>query len=660
MKAELFEKEELYRKLLMTVPDIIVRTDLSGTIVYVNENAFKLYSFLSPGDLLGKNMLSFMAEEDLERAKQNTRLMFDHPLGPVEYHLKINKELDLYCEVNGDVLLDAQDQPAGMVYVIRDIGKRKEAEEALRESEERYKNFLSQISEAVFRLEVRPPMPLSLETEEQIDYLYDHAVLAECNQALLDMYRVERESDLIGKTMLEFHGGRNNPQNREAIREFVRSGYNVQGKITEEPDSQGNVRIYRNNALGIVENGLLVRSWSTQADITEQYRAEMERERLQAQLQQAQKMESVGRLAGGVAHDFNNMLGVILGYTDMSLGKIDADHPLSANLMKIRRAAERSANLTRQLLAFARKQTIAPRVLDLNETVEGMLEMLGRLIGEDIELAWLPGPSLWPVRVDPSQIDQILANLCVNAKDAISCNGRITIETDNFMLEGGGASFFSEDQKTGPYVRLTVSDNGCGMDQNVQAHLFEPFFTTKETGKGTGLGLATVYGVVKQNGGYISIYSELEMGTSVKIYFPAQDEPPDHKPSALKPEPRARGQGTILLVEDEPAILEMTALMLREFGYTVLSAATPGPGLELARRHECIDLLITDVVMPGMNGKELARSLLELHPRMKGIFMSGYTAEVIAHHGVLEPDVQFINKPFSIEELAAKVNEVLS
>lgn len=386
-----------------------------------------------------------------------------------------------------------------------------------------------------------------------------------------------------------------------------------------------------------------------------------ERKTLEARLQQAQKLESVGLLAGGVAHDFNNMLGVILGHTDLALMRVDLASPLHADLMAIRKAAERSADLTRQLLAFARKQTADPKVLDLNEAVEGMLEMLRRLIGEDIDLAWLPAKNLWPVKIDPSQFDQILANLCINAKDAIEGVGKLTIETGTTVFDqaycAGHPGFV-----LGEYVLLAVSDDGSGMDKETQANLFEPFFTTKKMGKGTGLGLATVYGIVKQNNGFINVYSEPGHGTTFKIYLPwhvggQADEPlnPIDSTEAL-----GRGYETVLLVEDESGILALTTMMLERQGYTVLAASTPCEAIRLANEHPGeIHLLITDVVMPEMNGRKLAERLMPLHPNLKLLFMSGYTSNVIAHQGVLNEGVCFIQKPFSMKDFATKVREVL-
>ncbi|MCX6545717.1 MAG: ATP-binding protein [Acidobacteria bacterium] len=394
-------------------------------------------------------------------------------------------------------------------------------------------------------------------------------------------------------------------------------------------------------------------------DITAHKRAEEEQARLETQLQQAQKMESVGRLAGGVAHDFNNMLSVILGHAELALAQVDLTQPLHADLEEIRKAAMRSADLTRQLLAFARKQTVAPRVLDLNDTVAGMINMLRRLIGENVDLQWRPAADLWPVNVDPSQIDQILANLCVNARDAISGVGKVTIETGNTTFDERYCAA-NVGCNPGDYVLLALSDDGCGMDKDTVSHLFEPFFTTKVMGKGTGLGLATIYGIVKQNSGSVNVYSEPNLGTTFKIYLPRHAGKAAEARTEGPTKPTARGQETILLVEDEPAILTLTKRMLEQQGYSVLAASTPGGAKSLAKEHAGeIHLLMTDVVMPEMNGRILARNLLYLYPRMKRLFMSGYTADVIAHQGVLDEGVHFVQKPFSTEELATKVRNAL-
>ncbi|GAW68264.1 chemotaxis protein CheY [Geoanaerobacter pelophilus] len=385
-------------------------------------------------------------------------------------------------------------------------------------------------------------------------------------------------------------------------------------------------------------------------DIT-QYR------KVEEQFHQAQKMESVGRLAGGVAHDFNNMLSVILGHAELCL--MDKDNPQRMHLEAILDAGKRSADMTRQLLAFARRQTVEPKVLDLNETVSGMLRMLERLIGEGIELVWAPGPKLEQVKIDPAQVDQMLANLCVNARDAISGIGRLTILTANVTLSERECRGNS-DLSPGSYVMLTVSDTGQGIPPEAQEHIFEPFFTTKEIGKGTGLGLATVYGIVKQNQGGIKVESKPGSGTTFSIFLPCISRGAQIEGADAEPEPILGGKETILLVEDEPSVTEMSRNILESLGYRIMVAAGPEDALrQVTSGTEMIDLLLTDVVMPGMNGRDLARELRSVHPGLKCLFMSGYTADIIADHGVLHDSVNFLQKPFDVRSLAAKVRSAL-
>ncbi len=384
-----------------------------------------------------------------------------------------------------------------------------------------------------------------------------------------------------------------------------------------------------------------------------------QRKQLEEQFRQAQKLESVGRLAGGVAHDFNNMLGVILGHSDLAMLEAGPAHPLHAHLTEIQGAAKRSADLTRQLLAFARQQTIAPRVLNLNQTVPAMLNMLQRLIGEDIHLAWRPAANLWPITMDPSQMDQILSNLCVNARDAISDVGTITIATANCPIDAAYCAAHA-DALPGDYVRLTVSDTGCGMEPDELAHAFDPFFTTKPVGTGTGLGLATVHGAVRQNLGFLTAASTPGQGTMFEIYLPRHVGQAARGREQGEAAPAPGGHETILLVEDEPALLGLTARALEAWGYAVLGARGPGEAIRLAREHAGeIHLLLTDVVMPEMNGSDLADALAKLRPHLRRLFMSGYTSNVIARHGAIADDLNFIAKPFAIAELAARVRDAL-
>jgi len=379
----------------------------------------------------------------------------------------------------------------------------------------------------------------------------------------------------------------------------------------------------------------------------------------EAQLSQTQKMEAVGRLAGGVAHDFNNMLQVILGHAELALDGCSPDDPHHEDVWQIRAAAERSANLVGQLLAFARRQVTAPRTLDLNQTIDGTISLLQRLIGENIDLSWQPGAEIWPIRIDPAQLDQILTNLCVNARDAITGTGHIAIETGVVTFDNTWCAA-NPDFLPGDYALLTVSDDGSGMDRETQTRLFEPFFTTKTLGRGTGLGLATVYGIVRQNDGFIKVYSEPDAGTTFRVYLPRRVEGDVAIPAAVPLQPLPHGSEVLLLVEDEPRLLDMAQAMLERLGYRVLAAASPDAALAAAAKHVgTIDLLVTDVIMPGMDGRELSDQLRALRPGLRTLFISGYPGSIIDAHGVLAPGVRFLPKPFTVRGLANAVRQAL-
>ncbi|HQP97307.1 MAG TPA: PAS domain S-box protein [bacterium] len=522
-----------------------------------------------------------------------------------------------------------------------DMTERKKAEKALEKSEKMYRDAIETAQAAVYyqnyatdEFEFMSPT-----IEQLMGYTPDEFT----RQVYMSSVR---ETILLGDL--------SGLSTEEAIRKARgKEGISWKADVRVETRS-GEERWLANCAVQVRDDtGRVVGSLGILQDITE-------RKRLEERFRQAQRMESVGRLAGGVAHDFNNNLQVIVSYADMALRRTDPTERLHEDLRQILMAANRSADLTRQLLAFARKQTVAPKVLNLNETVEGMLKMLRRLIGEDIDLTWKPDSHLWPIRMDPAQIDQILANLCVNARDAIKGVGQIIIETHTVTFDeaycADHAGFIP-----GDFVLLAVSDDGCGMDKQILDNIFEPFFTTKGTGEGTGLGLATVYGIVRQNNGFINVYSEPGSGTTFRIYLPRHaGETGETRAESTVEISRGHGE-TVLLVEDEPAILKMTARMLENQGYVVLAANTPDEAIRLATEHpKKIHLLMTDVVMPQMNGRDLAQRLQVTHPSIQCLFMSGYTADVIAHRGVLDEGVQFIQKPFSSADLAIKVQEALT
>ena len=521
-----------------------------------------------------------------------------------------------------------------------DITERKRMEQSLRESESFQRALLRAIPDLVW---LKDP---------------DGVFLA-CN-TMFEHFFGAKEKDIIGKTDYDFVEKDLAETFRDYDRKAIAAGKPSVNEewVTFAGNSQ-RVLLETIRTPMIGDQGKLIGVLGVSRDITERKKNEEEQAKLRNQLQQAQKMESVGRLAGGVAHDFNNMLSVIIGYSELAVKQTDPSHDLHTALQEIIKAAKRSANITRQLLAFARKQTVSPKVIDINDTVTGMTRMLQRFIGEDIELAWIPAETVWPMKIDPSQIDQILANLCVNARDAIADVGKITIETGNVVLDEAYCArhlgFFP-----GEYVLLAVSDTGHGMDAKIVSNIFEPFFTTKESGKGTGLGLATVYGIVKQNKGFINVYSEPGQGTTFKIYLPRHTVNEDYLPEKTAKQPFRGGNETILLVEDEDAILDITTTMLEILGYRTMASNTPNQAIDMAQAYSGkIDLLITDVVMPEMNGRNLAKRIQSIYPNLKCLFMSGYTANVIAHHGVLDEGVNFISKPFSKEKLGAKVREAL-
>ncbi len=515
--------------------------------------------------------------------------------------------------------------------------ERIQAEERLRMSEEKFSTTF-----------FKAPLMMSLSDLETGRYL-------DVNDNFLKSSGFLRE-EVIGKTSIEL--GWISAEDREQLIGTLRAEGRVAGRELELKSKSGTVRhsLYFGERITIAGKHCLL---SMAEDITSRKKMEAEQEKLHAQLLQAQKMESIGRLAGGVAHDFNNMLSVILGHADLALEKMSPEDPFFADLTEIRRAAERSTDLTRQLLAFARKQIVVPRELDLNETVEGMLKMLRRLIGENIDLAWFPGKNIGHIRMDPSQLDQILANLCINSRDAIEKGGRVTIRTGRRLLD---IAYCREhpDMVPGEYALLVVGDNGTGMNRDTLAKIFEPFFTTKEMGKGTGLGLAMVYGIVKQNSGSIEVQSEPGQGTEFTIYLPRHERPSVAAPRQASLQSNLLGKETVLLVEDDPTILRMTTSILERLGYRALPASTPEEALRVAQSHTgSIQLLMTDVVMPGMNGRDLAERLLLLHPDAKLLFMSGYTSDVIANQGVLDESTYFLPKPFALKDLALKLRSIL-
>ncbi|OGK12875.1 MAG: hypothetical protein A2W80_08240 [Candidatus Riflebacteria bacterium GWC2_50_8] len=534
---------------------------------------------------------------------------------------------------------EADGSTGGIVIYAEIITERVMVEEALRQSEQNYRTLFREMLNGFAQHEI-----ICDPQGRPIDYRF-----LDINPAFERLTGLKAE-EVIGKTALEI------------MPDLERYWIDIYGKVA----LTGQPALFENYSAPLGKH-FEITSFCPKpgqfacifSDISERKNSEQEKEKLQTQLLHAQKMESVGRLAGGVAHDFNNMLSVILGHAELMQKEIGNDAPLRSDLEEIIAAGNRSANLTRQLLAFARRQTISPETVDLNDAVDSMLKMLRRLIGENIDLVWRPKSGLWPVHIDSSQLDQLMANLCVNSRDAIQNVGQITIETDMKTLSASNRDGPTE-LPDGDYVTLSVCDNGCGMSGEIQSHIFEPFYTTKKVGEGTGLGLATVYGIVKQNNGSINVSSEPGKGTAVTVFLPRHLETALQKTRKPEIHKEKHGDETILLVEDENSLLKMTSTTLRHFGYNVFAAATPGEAREvLSSSREKIQLLITDVIMPEMNGRDLARELKKIRPGLKVLFMSGYTDEVIANHGVLDNNINFIEKPFTMNDLATKVRETL-
>jgi two-component system cell cycle sensor histidine kinase/response regulator CckA len=509
-------------------------------------------------------------------------------------------------EITSSPIRDPMETIVGISSIGRDISARKAAEEQLVQMEARYRGLLEAAPDAM--VIVNPAgeiVLLNLQAEKQFGY---------------------RRDELLGQN----------------VTRIVPEGF-AERLLAQQIDA-GDTAVSQMGT-GIELHGRC---------------KDVERKRIEGMLLQAQKMEVVGQLAGGIAHDFNNLLGVILGYTDLLLDRPGLSDPQRKDIGEIRKAGDRAALLTRQLLAFSRKQVLQPKTLDLNGLIAGTQELLRRLIGEHIELQFVCEPEMCRVKADPGQIEQIVMNLVLNARDAMPAGGNLTIGISTVKLD---EDFASRHQPTQPgsYAMLTVTDTGCGMDSETMDRMFDPFFTTKSFGKGTGLGLTIVYGIVKQNGGSVVVHSELGLGTTFNIYLPCVAQLPESEPLLGEVEKIEHGSRTIMVVEDDAALLQVTRRSLVELGYTVLSARNSAEAMDVSLQHPGhIHLMVTDVIMPGISGAQLASRLSDERPQMKVLYVSGYTDDAIVHHGVLEPGLAFLQKPFSPKTLARTVSELLA
>ncbi|MEN3335653.1 MAG: two-component system, cell cycle sensor histidine kinase and response regulator CckA [Blastocatellia bacterium] len=535
----------------------------------------------------------------------------------------------IFAEFNRTVLL---------MFLVLLVSSRKKAEHRLREQHEHLQASEERFSKAFNA----SPVPMSIVTYKEGRYL-------EVNESFLRNSGYTR-AELIGRTTTEI-GIYAEPGERDRLRQILQQQGNINNVEVRRRVKSGEVRAALTSSELITLDGEQC-ILTTTNDITE-------RKQLEEQLIQAQKMEAVGRLAGGIAHDFNNLLTAIIGYSQIVMSRLNEGDPMRRQIEEIEKAGNRAAALTHQLLAFSRKQVLQPRILNLNAVIADIGKMLQRLIGEDIELRTNLNLLIGSVQADPGQIEQVIMNLAVNARDAMPAGGKLTIETQDVFLDESYTRLHAEVQP-GAYVMLAMSDTGTGMDKQTQARIFEPFFTTKEKERGTGLGLSTVYGIVKQSGGHVWVYSEPGKGTTFKIYLPQIEEPPDAQEIRPQVPELLAGTETILLVEDEEVVRNLTRQVLEMNGYTVLESGNPDEALRIAERcRETIHLMITDVVMPGMSGRMLALRLASSRPATKVLYISGYTDDAIVHHGILDSDIPFLQKPFTPDGLLRKVRELL-
>lgn len=642
VEEALQESEERYRTILKNIEDGYYETDLPGNLTFFNDSLCRMLGY-SKDEMMGMGNKQYTDEENRKKLFEafNEVYRTGEPAKGFDWQVFRKDGRKLFGEVSVSLVKDSKGQPIGFRGIARDITERKQAEEALRTEKERFQTLLENAPFGVIMIDKQ-------------------GIFRYVNSKFIELFGYDLNDIPNGKEW--FRKAYADPDYRHQVIETWINDSNTSRPGEKVPriftvhckDETKKIIRFITVQLGTGEYLLSCE------DITLVQLAEEEKAALAEQLRQSQKMEAIGRLAGGIAHDFNNLLTVIRGYSQLSLLELKAEDKLRENIEEVQRATQRATDLTRQLLAFGRRQIMEMKVLDLNALLKDLDKMLHRVIGEDIKLTYLLSDEIGKIRVDPGQMEQVILNLAVNARDAMPSGGKLTIETSNAELDEAYAHTHIG-SKPGRYVMLSVSDTGVGMTPEIRERAFDPFFTTKEKGKGTGLGLSTCYGIVKQSGGNIWAYSEPGRGTTFKIYFPQADESLKEAKEEDKTVEILKGTETILAVEDEIEVRKLVAEILKGQGYRVIEASDGEEAIKVAQKNSGnkIHLLLTDVVMPGMSGRELAEMLAPQHPGLRILYMSGYTDNAIVNHGVLDEGVNYIQKPFTLDALARKVREVL-
>lgn len=638
--TQVLQAEADYRSIFENAGEGIFRRTTDGKFITANPAMAEILGCQSPDELMSEinEVASPLYVDPNRQIEWERRLHEDERIVGFESQYRRKDGGLVWLSESARAVRNEEGAILYFEGIAEDVTERKRAEYELSESEERYRELVENARDIIYQHDLKGNYTSTNKAGQQ-----------------LTGYSLE---ETLALNMVDTVA----PEYLEKAREMLRlklAGETVTAYELEILTKDGSRIPVEANTRLVYQNGVPVGVQGIARDITERKRLERALGESEEQLRQSQKLEAIGQLAGGVAHDFNNLLTAINGYSALALRRVGKDHPITPYLEEIKKAGDRAANLTRQLLAFGRKQLLQPLALNLNDIVSDMIKLLKRLIGEDIQLVTKPGVTLKQIKADPGQLEQVLVNLVVNARDAMPRGGIVTIETANTTLDATYASRHL-DAIPGEYVMLAISDTGTGMDQKTQSRIFEPFFTTKAKDKGTGLGLSTVYGIIRQSGGSIWVYSELGTGTTFKVYLPLDDEEPRQAGVTASVEPIKRGSETVLLVEDEDMVRKLASELLAESGYTVLEANGGEAAIHLGKEHKArIDLLITDVVMPKLSGKEVAEQLQAIHPETRVLFMSGYTDEAIVHHGIVDSGIAFIQKPFSERALAQKIRDVL-